>query len=159
MKKLLTVLVCLLMVLAMAACSKKETIKEYTDGHIVLQLPDDFTEYKEEGFDYCLERNDALVMCSHASQAFLDDNNVGDVEIDEFTGFFTEGEELVLSEKKDGYNLLAYKYTDEAGEQYYLVAVYKCNDGYWLVNFVCFSEDLPKYESVFQEWAGKVTFK
>lgn len=159
MKKILTVLMCALMVLAIAACTKKETIKEYTDGTIVLLLPDDFQEYQEEDFEYCLERNDCLIMCSHAPQQYLDENNLYDVELDEFTSFFTEGEELVLSANLDGYNLFAYKVQGDSGELYYLVGVYDTDDGYWLVNFICMTEDLPKYESLFKEWAGKVTFK
>ncbi len=159
MKRILTVLVCALMVLSITACTKKEMTKEYTDGKIVLVLPDDFSEYTEEDFDYCLERNDCLIMCSHSSQQYLDENNLYDVELDEFTSFFTEGEELVLSEKMEGYNLFAYKATGTSGEMYYLVGVYDTNDGYWLVNFICMTEDLSKYESLFKEWAGKVTFK
>ncbi len=81
------------------------------------------------------------------------------MELAEFTSFFTEGEELVLSEKMEGYNLFAYKATGTSGEMYYLVGVYDTNDGYWLVNFICMTEDLSKYESLIKEWAGKVTFK
>ena len=159
MKKIFTVLACLLLICSVMGCSKKENNVEYSNGTIVLLLPDDFTEYKEQGFDYCLKRDDCLIMCSHASQQFLDENNLYDVDLDEFTGFFTEDKELVLNEKMEGYNLFAYKEASAEGELYYLVGVYDTEDGYWLVNFICMSEDLPKYESLFKEWAGKVTFK
>ena len=74
MKKLLIALVALLMVLGMFGCSKEVKTAEYTNGEIVLQLPEGMEEEFGEGdFEYTISKNDMIVYVSSITKQELAD--------------------------------------------------------------------------------------
>ena len=159
MKKLMLLLAVVLLIFPFTGCKRR--LKIYTDGTISLTLPEGFDEKTDdEDYEYVLSSNDAYVMCSHADQAFLDEHNISDITLDEFTGYFTKEEDKLLLDRSYGtYNVFSYEGQRDGKSYYSMVGIYQTNDGFWLVNFICDNTDVKKYEGMFLEWAGKVTFK
>ena len=158
MKKLMVLLAVMLLIFPFYGCKKRLT--QYTNGTITLTLPEGFTESTEdEDYDYVLTSNDAYVLCSHADLAFLEEHNISDITLDEFTSYFTKNEELLLDRSFGTYNVFSYESQVEGKDYYNMIGIYQTNDGFWLVNFICDNTDVKKFEPDFLDWAGKVTFK
>ena len=160
MKRIIAVLVCLLLVTGLSACSNSKDT-EYSHAGITLTLPENFTEISKQEDEYSLQSNSGtvVIVCSHADQAFLDENNLGDVDLAEITSMFEEGREVLEHKECGAYNWFSFKEGNAEEDLYYMVVVYDTNDGYWLVNFICDNADLKNYQNNFLKWAEAVRFE
>lgn len=161
MKKLLIALVALLMVLGMFGCSKEVKTAEYTNGEIVLQLPEGMEEEFGEGdFEYTISKNDMIVYVSSITkQELADDYGFSDIDLKTFTDLIINGDEVILRKSYSDYEVFAYTSKVEGDEYYYLIGCYETDDKFFIVNFVCFASDRKKFEDPFLDYASKVKFK
>lgn len=60
--------------------------------------------------------------------------------------------------EKDNIHYFEYEKTVSGKNFYYLSAVYKSSDAFWLVSFACEKNNRSTYEKTFLEWAKTVTF-
>ena len=161
MKKLLIALAALLMVLGMFGCSKEVKTAEYTNGEIVLQLPEDLEEEFGDGdCEYTISRNDMIVYVSSITkQELADDYGFSDIDLKDFTDLIINGDEVILRKSYSDYEVFAYTSKVEGDEYYYLISCYQTDAKFFIVNFVCFASDRKKFEDPFLDYASKVKFK
>ncbi len=162
MKKILIVLCSVMILLSMAACggNKSATLKEYSNGEIVLQLPSDCEESFGDGdFEYTLGNDNMVVYVSSITREELKGYGWDEIDLEMFTEQVIGGEEVLLRKSLDNCEIFSYTAQVDDEEFYYLIADYENNDKFYIVNFVCYSSDRNKYENTFLDYAGKVTFR
>ncbi len=161
MKKLLIVFTALLMVLGMFGCSKEVKLTEYSNGEIVLQLPEGMEEEFDEGdFEYTISKKDMVIYVSSITkQELAEDYGYTEVSLKDFTEMVINGDEVILRKSFSDHEVFAYTAKIDSEEYYYLISCYETDAKFFIVNFVSFASDRSKFEEPFLDYASKVTFK
>lgn len=142
--------------------------KDFTVDRLTITLTEDFREsdeYKDiEGYE------DTVFLKTDYTYCFIDNVKYnGDEEFKamslmdytEYVSSFSPVEKWPEIEEGDGFLYYEYVYVDEeTGDQYYnLVAVYKCDTSFYIVNFETMNENKSSFYDKLMECFESVTIK
>ena len=165
MKKLLTILLTLAMIITMVGCSEEGNKENEGDNtpsaeprygyeNVKLDLPEGFTETRDDSeYDYVLTGNGVLIMCSKATLEEIQQAGYPDLSLRALTEIIINGDSM---ESWDDYgNYQVFTYT--ADEYFYFVATYLGEKDFLVVDFVCKADEMGQHRNDFANWATKVT--
>lgn len=142
--------------------------KDFTVDRLTITLTEDFREsdeYKDiEGYE------DTVFLKTDYTYCFIDNVKYnGDEEFKamslmdytEYVSSFSPVEKWPEIEEGDGFLYYEYVYVDEeTGDKYYnIVAVYKCDTSFYIVNFETMNENKESFYDKFMECFESVTIK
>jgi len=160
MKKILSCMLVVLLLLSFAACGSN-SVKEFTSNGMTITLTDGFKKTNYEGYTVCYDSKDVAVFV--LKESFSLQEGLSDMSVDDYA-------ELVKSanaskkpsaiSKKNGLTSMEYKFLNEEENQTYRYysAMFKGPDAFWLVQFACKEELYDAKKDTFIEWAKTVEF-
>lgn len=130
------------------------------DSGIKMTLTDTFEETEINGVTFSYATNDVGVM--GAKEPFTLFEGFGDYTIEQYAEMVIRNNQRETSEltRENGVDFIEYTfYNEEESVNYsYLVAMYKTEDAFWVVNFAVTEENYETYRPLFLEWAKSVEF-
>lgn len=142
--KALCLILVLVLALSFTACSSDELVQYDSATGLSIMMPKGFEEADMAGFTTTFQKRDLAVFALNEKLSDIvsygfDEN----ITLQEYTDIITTG---------NGY---AASTTNEYGDLYFTYeSTVEGSDGFWFVNFVCFSEEQDKYLPLFMEWAS-----
>ena len=160
MKRIVILACAILMTLCMFGCSKEKELVEYSNGEIVLMLPEGMDEEYDNGdFEYTISKNDMIVYVSSITREELASYGYENITLKEFTEELIDGDEVLLRKTFSDHDVFSYISKVDDNEYYYLISNYETDNKFFIVNYVCFASDRSKFEDLFLDYASKVTFR
>ena len=132
--------------------------KEFSDNGMTITLTADFKAMEYEGFTQCYEGKMAVVFAikeEFSVAPVLKDYTEEDYGRIVLQGNNLDEKSLVVTE-----DLVYFTYVrpvEEGKEYFYLAAVYKGTDAFWLIQFAAPETLQDDYETQFLQWAASVT--
>ena len=132
--------------------------KEFSDNGMTITLTADFKAMEYEGFTQCYEGKMAVVFVikeEFSVAPVLKDYTEEDYGRIVLQGNNLDEKSLVVTE-----DLVYFTYVrpvEEGKEYFYLAAVYKGTDAFWLIQFAAPETLQDDYETQFLQWAASVT--
>lgn len=133
----------------------------YASGGMEIVLPKGFTEHTVDGYTVCYDSASAEVFALR--EPFSLAEGVEDMTVDEYadlvrTANVDKSPSSITVE--EGFPMMEYTYYVESHEEdfVYLSVMYKAQDAFWTLQFVCSAEDYEEYRPQFIEWAKSVKF-
>ena len=166
MKKILSVVLALTMLLSFASCfgSEKATegeSKKFTAEGMTITLTDSFKKTEQEGYTVCYSAKDVLVVA--LKEEFTLQEGFENLSIIEYADLVyannaSKNPSDITSE--DGLTIMEYTFFNEEYDQTYeyLSVMYKSSDAFWLVQFSCVEDDYDDNRDSFIKWAKSVEF-
>lgn len=158
-KKLAIGLVLVIMLLSLAGCAA--TTKTYSSHGLEITMKDDFIEKSIATATVYYVSNDAIFTGLKESFEELSVINLGkDSTVDEYAEAVLANNQVSYDMQKDGdLTYFTYEATASGKDFFYLSALEKSNDAFWILTFACEKDNKDKYEPLFKEWAKTVKFE
>ena len=155
----------LAIMLRLSGCSsvvlEQEKTALFTSGGMEIVLPDTFREQSADGHTVCYGSPTVTVFALR--EAFSLADGVEEMTVDEYadlvrTANVDKSPSSITVE--EGFPMMEYTYYVESHEEdfVYLSVMYKAQDAFWTLQFVCSAEDYEEYRPQFIEWAKSVKF-
>lgn len=161
MKKIFAIVTIMLGALIITGCSALETTKEYSANGVSVTMDEGFVQKENVAYTTYFLSDNAMFLAlkedfSSLSQIGLSENS----SLKDYAEVIKTANNLE-NEFKEQDNFMYTTYESEVSgkEFFYLAAVYKTDDSFWLVNFACSSSDKDVYTKKFLEWAKTVKFE
>lgn len=160
MKRILSALLVICMLVALCACMEAKP-KEFSSDGLTVTLTDEFKKNTVGGYTVCYATSDVAVFALKEPFSLLE--GLDELSLDDYA-------QLVLNanaskgateiSKKDGLTSMEYDFLNEAEDQLYsyYCAMFKSGDAFWLVQFACKAEDYDEHRATFVNWAKTVSF-
>lgn len=133
----------------------------YASGGMEIVLPKGFTEHTVDGYTVCYGSPTATVFALR--EAFSLADGVEDMTVREYADLvylaYAARSPSPITEE-DGLPLMEYTHYEESrGKNFVcLNAMYKAEDAFWIIEFMCAEADYEEYRPQFIEWAKSVKF-
>ena len=157
--------VVLAVMLCLSGCSsvvlEQEKTALFTSGGMEIVLPDTFREQSADGYTVCYGSPTVTVFALR--EAFSLADGVEDMTVREYADLvylaYAARSPSPITEE-DGLPLMEYTHYEESrGKNFVcLNAMYKAEDAFWIIEFVCAEADYEEYRPQFIEWAKSVKF-
>ena len=109
MKRIVILACAILMTLCMFGCSKEKELVEYSNGEIVLMLPEGMDEEYDNGdFEYTISKNDMIVYVSSITREELASYGYENITLKEFTEELIDGDEVLLRKTFSDHDVFSY---------------------------------------------------
>ena len=155
----------LAIMLCLSGCSavslEQEKTALFTSGGMEIVLPDTFREQSADGHTVCYGSPTVTVFALR--EAFSLADGVEEMTVDEYADLVRmanvdKSPSSITVE--EGFPMMEYTYYVESHEEdfVYLSVMYKAQDAFWTLQFVCSAEDYEEYRPQFIEWAKSVKF-
>ena len=158
MKKILITLLCCL---ALVGCQSTVSDKTYTSHGLTITMNDGFTEKELVNATVYYLSNDAIFM--GLKENFTDLETIGinsESTEDDYASAVLENNKADYElQKEDSLRYFTYEKEVSGKNYFYLSAVAKSNDSFWLLTFASDVKDRDKYEPLFNTWAKSVKFE
>lgn len=158
MKRIISVVLLLAMVLTFAGCSVKD--KVFTCEELSVTLTEEYFETEMEGYNACFDSANVAVFVLKEEFNLME--GFEDYTLEQYANLVMQANSARNPERADKDGLIGIKYSffnSEENQNYtYWASLYKADDSFWMVQFVCKAEEYEKYESYFVERAKTVTF-
>ncbi len=160
MKKILTILLSVMLLLSTFGCQKKADVQKYSQSGLTVELPQGMLTGDESGFDIFLYNND--FMFSALKESFDIFNRLGydpkELTVEEYGKLIMEINNDDDQFQEDSFNNLYISYTNTVdGQQYYYyTTIRKGTDAFWLITFSSFASEKDTYSELFAKWADKI---
>ena len=131
--------------------------KTFTADGLTITLTAAFEPQEYEGFTQCYEGSGTAVMALKEEFSLI--SGFGDYSLEEYGLLVIESNGLEDTALKLNENVTYFTYTTDLGDgdvYFYMAAVYKGSDAFWLIQFAAPAAQQEKYESQFLEWASSV---
>jgi hypothetical protein len=158
MKKILITLLCCL---ALVGCQPTVSDKTYTSHGLTITMSDGFTEKELVNATVYYLSNDAIF--TGLKENFTDLETIGinsESTEDDYASAVLENNKADYElQKEDSLRYFTYEKEVSGKNYFYLSAVAKSNDSFWLLTFASDVKDRDKYEPLFKTWAKSVKFE
>ena len=133
----------------------------FASSGMEIVLPATFAEQNVEGYTVCYGSPAATVFALR--EAFSLAEGLEDMSVRDYAHLVYLANAVKSPSEitwEEGLPLMEYTYhVESAGKDYvYLCAMYKAEDAFWTVQFVCTEEDYEEYRPQFITWAKSVKF-
>ncbi len=161
MKRIIAIALLFAMVLTFAGCSVKDTkSKVFTCEELSVTLNEGYVETEMEGYDACFDSSTVAVFILKEEFSLME--GFEDYTLEQYADLVLQANSARSPERADTDGLTCMKYSffnAEENETYtYLASLYKSDNAFWMVQFVCKAEDYAEHEAYFIERAKTVTF-
>lgn len=132
--------------------------KNFSDDGISITLTAEFEAMEYEGFTQCYEGKQAAVMALREEFSIapvLKDYSVEDYGRLVLRGNSMDEKDLVVTEDLVYFTFV--RPVENGKEYFYLAAVYRGSDAFWLIQFAAPESLREDYEPLFLQWAASVT--
>ena len=147
----------------LSSCHFFEQEKTFTVEDMSITLTDYFYTYYPQGYTVLLQSNEISIF-----GVMYPFDMMGESELTPESSIEEFGEELLKSNEREGLELvkkdgLSYYFYEDTSEETqetysYLTMLYKSEEAFWLLQFVCKAEQYEKLESELFQYAASVTF-
>lgn len=160
MKKLLSLVLVLVLLVALVSCGKAQP-KTFTSSGISITLTSAFKENTQAGYTVCYESSKVAVFV--LKESFSIQPGVENLTLDEYAALVRQSnasKSPTEITKQDGFCTMEYNFLNENENQTYsyYCTMFKGPDAFWLVQFACKEGDYASYKDIFADWAKTVTF-
>lgn len=160
-KRIIAVVLLFAVVLTFAGCGVKDTKdKVFTCEEMSITLNEGYTETEMEGYTACFDSATVAVFIIKEEFSLM----VGfeDYTLEQYADLVMQANSARTPERADTDELTCMKYSyfnSEENQNYiYLASLYKSDNAFWMVQFVCKEEDYAEHEAYFIERAKTVQF-
>ena len=162
MKKILSIVLTLCLMLTFVGCAKKaykQKPAEFSVSGLSITLTKAFEAKNYDGYTACYDSRDVAVFVLKESYELKGDFK--DLTLDEYAELVYKSnvdKKPTFVTKKDGVTYMEYEFINtDTGETFkYLAAMYKGADAFWLVQFSCAVDVYNEYFPYFISWAKTV---
>lgn len=134
--------------------------KTFSSNGMNITLTDKFVQTSAQGFTVCYDSPDVAVFA--LKEKFSMAEGFGDITLDEYRDLIVAGNNLTSAEKKEinGLKALEYVYKNPQKQQTYryYTFVYKTDDAFWTLQFVCLDKESSDHYKDILKWVGSVEF-
>lgn len=155
----------LAMLLSLTGCSavsvEQDKTELFVSSGMEMVLPAYFEEHDVDGYTVCYASPTATVFALREDFSLAEGVEAMTVqEYAELVYLANAAKSPSAITEEEGFPLMEYTYRVEtSGKDYvYLSAMYKANDAFWTVQFVCAEADYEEYRPQFITWAKSVKF-
>ena len=158
-KTMSALLAVLLLVSAVTGCKAKE--KTYEEDGFSITMSEGFTKKDLASVTYYYESTDALLTVLKEEFTLLESVGITkDSTLDEYIAAVEANNQTEFSAAKDGsngnYKYFTYTNTANGKDFFYLGAIFKGSDAFWMCTFACELSKQDKFESQFLSWADSI---
>lgn len=125
-----------------------------------ITLTEEFKEQSINGFTACFDSKSMAVLTLKEPFSIMD--GFEDYTIDQYAELVIKNNNKNPESVKKENGLTYFEYTglnpNNNVTYYYLTALYKAEDAFWIVTFSCSNDEQEKYKETFIDWAGNVKF-
>ncbi len=156
MKKGIFVLFLAIFSLFIVGCTKRE--KMFDKGDFKIVLTEDYKEdiYKDINY-YFMSNNSSVAVLKEDFELLKKVNLTSESTLEDYAKAVLRAnnkEAIIIAEENFSY--FTYNKTINTVKFFYLAAVKKGNDGFWLINFMCLDEDKDKLKDEFLKYARTI---
>ena len=160
MKKLLSLVLVLVLLVALVSCGKAQP-KTFTSSGMSITLTSAFKENPQEGYTTCYDS--AKVAVFVLKESFSIQPGVENLTLDEYAALVRQSNASKSPSEittQDGIYSMEYTFLNESENQTYsyYCTMFKSSDAFWLVQFACKEGDYASYKETFLNWAKTITF-
>lgn len=161
MKKIISLFLVLATLLTFAGCSIKDRKdKVFTCEELSIVLNDGYVETQVEGYTACFDSSTVAVFVLKEEFSLM--AGFEDYTLEQYADLVLQANSIRNPQRADTDGLTCMKYsyfnTEKNQDYTYLASLYKSDNAFWMVQFVCESEDYPEHEAYFIERAKTVKF-
>ena len=161
MKKLVSLIMALIFFFTLGGCAVKDTKdKVFTKNEFAITLNEAYVESEREGFYACYDS--ATVAEFVVKENFDIMEGFSDYTIEQYANIvmYNCSDKSPSLHKKGDINYIEYSFKNtEINKTYnYLIALYKSNDAFFMVQFTCEDKDYKEYKDYFIDRANTVKF-
>lgn len=158
MKRIIAIASLFAMVLTFAGCSVED--KVFTHEEMSITLNENFTEKEPKDRAASFHSHDTIVFIRR--EAFSTMVGLENYTLEQYAKLvaYSNSEKNAEQIELDGFTCVRYSYSDSQtnDELTYLIFLYKSDNAFWMVQFVCKTDDYAEHEAYFIERAKTVTF-
>lgn len=160
MKRVFAIIGIIFSFILITGCTTSNTTKKYSVNGINVTMDDDFVEKENVSYTTYLLSDKAMFLAlkedfTTLSQIGIDNNS----KLEDYANIIKKTNNLTNEFKKENnFMYTTYEKQINGKNYFYLAAVYKAKDAFWLVNFACVDKDKDKYMPKFIEWTKTVEF-
>ncbi len=160
MKKFLSLILAMVLLLAFASCGKAQP-KEFSSSGMTVTLTTAFRENTQAGYTVCYESSEVAVFI--LKESFSIQPGVENLTLDEYADLVRQSNASKSPSaiaKQDGFHTMEYDFLNEQENKTYsyYCTMFKGPDAFWLIQFACEEGDYDSYKETFLGWAKTVTF-
>lgn len=161
MKKLITILLCICTIFLVGGCNSEESkMQKYSDSGFTITLPKGFYKKELASVTVYYESEYAILTALKESYTNLEPlgiNNDSSLE-DYAKAVLSNNQQDSELKKSDDGNFVYFTYEKEVSDKdfYYMAAIFKAEDAFWLVNFACEEDNKDTYSKEFIKWAESI---
>ncbi len=161
MKKHLAFILAIAFVLSLVSCVPNG-YKKFSCQEMTITLPDRFIEDTLEGYTIGFNSPEAAILA--LKESFEDYPVLRDYTLTKYAELVTSNNtnlQMTPPENIDGIITTQHSFfnTEEQVNYVYLSAMFRSNEGFWLIQFACPEEKFETMKPYFIEWAKSVSFK
>lgn len=139
----------------------KNQPKDFTAEGMQITLTAEYRQVSLEGMTVSYERDDSAVLALKEPFTLMD--GFAECTLEDYFQMIRQAngmDDTTKLQQSQGVNFFEYRSeVDEEGSvYYYLCAIYKGPDAFWMVHFSCPATKADDYRDDFLSWAGSVTF-
>lgn len=125
----------------------------YTKENFQITLTENFKEVEQSGWFAAYESKTAMVFILREAEELI-----GDMTVEEYGDLVLEANGMTdfKMTKAEDYVWVDYTDTPEEQEIYYMVACFRGEDAYWVINFATPAVNREDYREIFFDWADSV---
>ncbi len=161
MKKLVSLVLLFIFIFTLGGCAVKDTKeKVFTKDEFTITLNEAYVESAQEGFYACYDS--ATVAVFVVKESFDIMEGFSDYTIEQYANIvmYNCSDKNPSLHQKDGINYIEYSFKNtELNKTYnYLIALYKSDSAFYMVQFTCEDKDYKEYKDYFLDRAKTVKF-
>ncbi len=161
MKRYIAFIFAAVFMLSFVSCVPNGYTK-FSCQEMTITLPDRFTENTLEGYTIGFDSPEAAILA--LKESFADYPELKDYTLTKYAELVVNNNtslQMTTPENTDGIITAQHSYfnTDEQVNYVYLSAMFRSNEGFWLIQFTCPEESFEAMKPYFMEWAKSVSFK
>ena len=164
MKRYLSILLIIVSVFMLTACSTNNDGKKFSEDDFEITLNDNFQKKDIVGVTYYYQNdnmNAAVVVKKESKDAFENAGIIFPDDVKSYAEFIVKNNFLTDSKVTMDGKVAKFDYhkTVNGTKYYYYAVAQRNNDDYWLVTFYCLSEKANEYKTQFDKWADTIVVK
>lgn len=165
MKKIIVILLSILMLMGVSACSKKDELSSdlqtYKADGISIKMPAGLKNQQKEGEEmydmFYGNDNFAMTISRQDKQLLITNGYMSEGEgVDKFADVLTELTGFTFEKNSSGVFVSKYDNTVNGTDFSYFSSVRDGKDCFWIIDFFCMAEDASTYYPQFEAWDNTV---
>ena len=160
MKKIVTLLTVLVLLLSLTACASSPKEKVFTKNGMEITLTTEFTETSVDGYTVCYDSRRAAVFVLKESFTLME--GLEEMTVNEYAEIAREANANRAPSSvatKDGITYFEYSFHNESENvtYRYYTTLHKGADAFWMIQFACPESTYATQQATFSTWAQSIS--